>query len=117
MRTKWLSTGLTLALLSLAGTAAQSAELRAQAKITRAVAEMTALSRVPRGQIKEGELEKEHGKLVWSFDIAQPASRDIIEVHVDAINGKIVSQETETPADQAKEAAKDRAMAGKKPAS
>ncbi|MEP7242588.1 MAG: PepSY domain-containing protein [Gammaproteobacteria bacterium] len=89
--------------------------LIAQAKIERATAEKTALARVPGGHIKEGELEQEHGRLVWSFDIMQPTSPNIIEVQVDAISGKVVSLVTETPADQAKEAAADRAKADKKP--
>ena len=85
----------------------------AKATIQRAQAEKVALAQVPGGRIKEGELEQEHGRLVWSFDIAQPKSRDIVEVQVDATNGKVVSRQIETPADQAKEAAKDRADAAK----
>ncbi len=61
------------------------------------------MTRVPDGTIKEGELEKEHGKLIWSFDMATPATKNITEVAVDAINGEIVSVETETPEQQAKE--------------
>src|SRR5258705_877932 len=83
----------------------------AKATIQRAEAETFALAQVPGGRIKEGELEHEHGRLVWSFDIAQPKSRDIVEVQVDATNGKVVSRAIETPADQSKEAAKDRADA------
>jgi uncharacterized membrane protein YkoI len=52
-------------------------------------------------------LEKEHGKLIWSFDIAMPKSKSITEVQVDALSGKIVSTQVETPKDQAKEAAAD----------
>jgi uncharacterized membrane protein YkoI len=58
---------------------------------------------VPGGTIKEGELEKEHGKLIWSFDIATPGTQDITEVHVDAVTGQVVNLEKETPADQQKE--------------
>jgi uncharacterized membrane protein YkoI len=76
-----------------------------QAKIDRAAAEKTALQRVPGGTIKSGELENEHGLLIWSFDIAQTNSRDIKEVQVDAVSGKVVSIVTETPKDQAREAA------------
>lgn len=81
----------------------QQARLATQAKITRADAEKTALARVPNGTVKEGELEKEHGKLIWSFDIAVPASQDITEVAVDAISGDIVSVETEKPERQKEE--------------
>jgi uncharacterized membrane protein YkoI len=82
---------------------AGQAKLETQAKITRADAEKAALKRVPNGTIKETELEKEHGKLIWSLDIATPDTKNITEVGVDAINGEIVSVETETPEQQAKE--------------
>jgi len=49
-------------------------------------------------------LENERGKLIWSFDIAVPKSRNVTEVQVDARTGSIVSTQIETPADQAKEA-------------
>ncbi len=83
------------------------AKLAAEAKVSRADAEKTALSKVPNGTIKEGELEKEKGKLIWSFDIAIPDSKDIKEVAVDAVTGEVVAVETETPQQQAKEAAED----------
>jgi uncharacterized membrane protein YkoI len=67
------------------------ATLKAQAKITQAEAERTALAKVPNGKIKAAELEKEHGKLIWSFDISMPKSKNITEVQVDAKTGKIVS--------------------------
>ena len=79
------------------------AKLQAQAKISRVDAEKTALTKAPGGTIQEGELEMEHGKLVWSFDIATPGSKDITEVHVDALTGAVLSVEKETPADQEKE--------------
>ena len=92
-------------LVLLAGGCATSGErLAAQAKISRAQAEQTALAQVSGGKITEGELEKERGKLVWSFDIATPGSQDITEIQVDALTGQIVSRETETPKQQAKEA-------------
>src|SRR5580765_6188545 len=84
------------------------AKLEAQAKVSRAQAEKIALAKVPGGTIKEGELEKEKGKLIWSFDIATPGTQDIKEVQVDAISGQIVALETETPAQQKKEKKKDK---------
>ncbi len=68
------------------------------AKISRADAERTALARVPNGVVKEGELEKENGRLIWSFDIATPGSKDITEVHVDAMTGEVIATEKETEA-------------------
>jgi hypothetical protein len=45
---------------------------------------------------------------VWSFDIAGPGTPDITEILVDAKTGKIISTQTESPRDQAKEAAADK---------
>ena len=83
------------------------AELKAQAKISEADARQTAQAKVPNGTIKEAELEKEHGKLIWSFDMTTPDSKNTTEVNVDAITGGIVSVEQETPEQQAKEKAED----------
>ena len=81
----------------------EQAKLAAQAKIGRADAERTALTKAPGGTIKEGELEKEKGKLIWSFDITTPGTQDVMEVGVDAITGEVVSVEKETPKQEAKE--------------
>lgn len=84
------------------------------AKVSKADAQAAALAKVPGGTIKDGELEKEQGKWIWSFDITLPGSADIKEVAVDAMTGKVLEVATETPADQAKEAAEDAAAAAKK---
>jgi uncharacterized membrane protein YkoI len=78
-------------------------KLEAKAKITKAEAKKIALAKVPKGKVKAAELEEEKGKLIWSFDIATPGTKDITEVHVDAVTGEVVSIEKETPADQKKE--------------
>jgi uncharacterized membrane protein YkoI len=83
--------------------------LLAKAKISKTDAEKTALATVPAGTIKSAELEEEHGKLIWSFDIARPSTKNITEVQVNAKTGKVVSKVTETPEDQAKEAEADAA--------
>jgi hypothetical protein len=80
-----------------------SAELQSMAKISRAQARQSALTKAPGGSLKSGELEEEKGKLIWSFDIAMPNSKDTTEVAVDAITGDVVSVEQETPAQEAKE--------------
>ncbi len=85
------------------------AELMAQATVTQADAEKTALAKVPMGTVKSAELENEHGALVWSFDIATPKSKNIHEILVNAKTGKIAYTEIETPKAQAKENAKDKA--------
>jgi len=89
--------------LALADGATQ-AKLQAQAKISEADARTTALAKVPGGSVSSSELEKEHGKLIWSFDIAQTGSKNITEVQVDAKTGKVVSTKIETPAKEQKEA-------------
>ena len=92
----------------------EQAELQAQAKISREAAQQTALAKVPGGTVKDGELEKEKGKLIWSFDITTSSSKDIAEVAVDAITGAVVAVDIETPEQQAKEAAEDAAKSKKK---
>jgi uncharacterized membrane protein YkoI len=102
--------GLIVAAVSpvLLGAAPTEKQLARQAKITRNEAEHIALAKVPNGRTSGGELEREHGHLVWSFDISQAGVRDITEVQVDAKSGKIVSVKTETPKEQAQEAAADK---------
>jgi hypothetical protein len=86
---------------------AQKPEYRSQAKITSEVAVQTALARVPGGQIREGELEREHGKLVYSFDVNVPNREGVDEVQVDARSGKVVSVKHESAAAEAKELSKE----------
>jgi uncharacterized membrane protein YkoI len=84
---------------------AKQATLMAQAKVSKDDAQKTALAKVPNGTIKEAEIEKEHGKLVWSFDLTTPDTKDITEVNVDAITGDVVAVEKESAESGAKEAA------------
>jgi hypothetical protein len=86
----------------------KESRLTAQAKVSRADAEKTALSKVPGGTIKEGGIEKEKGKLIWSFDITTPGSKDTTEVAVDALTGEVVAIDKETPEDEAKEKQKEK---------
>src|SRR4051794_21460829 len=80
----------------------KQAKLQAEAKVSRADAEKLALTKAPGGTIKEGGLEREKGKLIWSFDVATPGTKDITEVTIDAITGAIVSVDKETPKDEAR---------------
>ena len=89
------------------------AQFEAQAKITKAEAQKIALDKVPGGTIKEGEIEKEKGKLIWSFDIATPGTKDITEVNIDAMTGAVIDVSKETPAAQAKEEKEDAKKAKK----
>ncbi len=76
--------------------------LRKDAKISVEEARAAALKKAP-GVIDEEELEKEHGKLVYSFDIRPAGRKDITEVQVNAINGSIVSVTKESAASDSKE--------------
>jgi uncharacterized membrane protein YkoI len=94
---------------TLAGVSAQkrpSSKLTGQAKISMDEARKTALERVP-GTVESGELEKEHGKLVYSFDIR--TAEGITEVWVDAKSGEVINMEKETAAQEAAEKHKDKA--------
>ena len=90
------------------GREATEAQLEAQAKITKAEAMKIALDKVPDGTIKEAEIEKEKGKVIWSFDIATPGTKDITEVNVDAMTGAVVDVSKESAADQEKEKKEDK---------
>ena len=93
-------TGATL--IPLAGHAAWN--LESEAKVAKPDATRTALSVVKGGSVRDAELEREHGRLIWSFDIARAGSAGITEVQVDAISGRIVSKKNESLTAEAREA-------------
>lgn len=59
------------------------------------------------GTIKSSELEKEHGKMIYSFDI-KTADGGTTEVNIDAVTGAVIAVDKETAADEAKEKAEDK---------
>ena len=79
-------------------------QLKAEAKITEKAARATAIAQVPGGKVRSGELERENGKLLYSFDIATRGKAGIDEVQVDAITGTVLSNKHETPAMEKAEA-------------
>ena len=85
-------------------TLAAAPDHTAGAKVTKPEATRTALSSVKGGTVRDVELEREHGRLIWSFDIARAGSSGITEVHVDALSGRIVSRTNESAAAEATEA-------------
>lgn len=97
----------TLAALALSTAMAVSAFGMLKPKITMAQARATALKKAP-GKVKSQELENEHGKLIYSFDIASPTTSGVTEVNVDAINGKIVAVQHETAAKEKAEKATEK---------
>jgi len=90
----------------------EQAALRATAKVSEESARAIALKAVPGATVKEGELERENGKLIWSFDLKVAGKKGVEEVQVDAITGKVVSREHESDAAEKKEA-RDEAQAAK----
>lgn len=83
------------------------AKLVKEAKITEDVAAATALKAVPSGKIDKMELEKEDGKLIYSYDIKVAGKSGVEEVHVDAISGALLSNIHESPAAEKAEKAKE----------
>ena len=85
--------------------AQEQERLQRQTRITMEQARETALKRAP-GTVESGELEREHGKLVYSFDIRN-ARGTIDEVQVSAITGKVVRVEHENKKQEAAEKRKE----------
>jgi uncharacterized membrane protein YkoI len=79
--------------------------LRKEAKIPEGTARATALKEVPNGKVKSSELERENGKLIYSFDIVAPGKTGVEEINVDAIDGSVVAHEHESAKTEKKEAA------------
>jgi uncharacterized membrane protein YkoI len=89
---------------SISGAEDSHAAFKKQARVTEAQARNIALATVVKGTVKSSELEREHRKLIWSFDIATPNTRNITEVQIDAETGKVVATQIETPSKQVNEA-------------
>ena len=70
------------------------------AAVNRDTAEQIALRQVPGANIVGGGLEKVRGRLVWTFELATPQSRNFTEVAIDHETGKVLTVRLETPAEQ-----------------
>jgi len=75
-------------------------------KVTKMKARAIALKLHP-GKVKSGELEIEHGIQIYSFDIQ--TKEGVREVRIDADSGKVVEDTVESPSDEAKEKAEEKA--------
>lgn len=91
--------------------ATSQAALRKEAKITEVEARKTALAAVPGGKVQSHELERENGRLIYSYDIKVAGKSGVEEVNVDAKTGEIVAHEHE----DAKAEAKEKKAEAKKP--
>jgi uncharacterized membrane protein YkoI len=89
-----------LALLSVVFVVAAAAAAE-KPRISMKKARAIALAKVHHGKIESAELENEGGKLIYSFDIKSGAG--ITEVNVDAMNGKVIAVQNESPAKEAAE--------------
>lgn len=83
------------------------AELQKEAKLPMTEARAMALRTVPHSTIQAGEIEREGGKLIYSFDMKVLGKSGIDEVNIDAISGTLVSHQHESPAAEKAEAKAD----------
>lgn len=80
------------------------ARLAHEAKIPEDSAVAVARARIPAGTVSSLELEREHGKLMYSMDVKVPGKPGIEEVNVNAIDGSVIAVEHESASTEAKEA-------------
>ena len=84
---------------------ASQATMSKEARLTMEQAQKIALAKEA-GKIQEQELEREKGRLIYSFDIKM--ADGIHEVNVDAMTGAVVEDTVESAAAEAKEKAADK---------
>jgi hypothetical protein len=85
------------------GAATDKTESIHSGKITKSRAEKIALTKVPGGSLRSAELETDRGVRFWSVYVAKPGAKNAKEIRVDAVTGRILTVQTERPADQAEE--------------
>ena len=78
------------------------------AKVREADAADIARKRVPNARIEAVELERERGRLIYSYDMKVEGKPGTEEVNIDATTGKVIGVEHESPAQEKKEAAPSR---------
>ncbi len=78
-------------------------KLAAAAKITLDSARVIALRAVPHSTVASEELEREHGRLIYSFDMKVAKRQGIQEVNVSAITGKVIGVHHENAAAELRE--------------
>lgn len=80
-------------------------------KLTLDSALAIAKAQVPHGTVKSHELEREHGRLIYSFDFVVAGKSGIDEVNVDAMTGAVVATEHEAPKAERQEQMKEKGEA------
>ena len=83
------------------------AQLEKEAKMSMKDAREMAMRTVPKATIQAGEIEREGGKLIYSFDMKTAGKSGIDEVNIDAMTGKLISKAHESPKAEAAEAKAD----------
>ncbi len=81
-------------------------DLSKEVKISEPEARKIALARVP-GTVRSEELEREHRRIIYSYDIEQSGKPGVEEVQVDAKSGKIVSIKHESDKSEEREKKKE----------
>ncbi len=84
------------------GAAAEIPEHKVSMQEARAIA-----LQVYSGKVESAELENEHGISVYSFDIRRGKHGVVREIQIAETTGKVVSNKTETPKQEADEKAAD----------
>lgn len=72
-------------------------KLLKEAKVGEDSASRIAAARIPAGHIRGVELEREHGNLIYSYELKVPHRSGIEEVNVNAMDGTVVNVEHEGP--------------------
>jgi hypothetical protein len=86
-----------------AGSSKIDPKLAAAAKITLDSARAIALRTVPNSMVASEELEREHGLLIYSFDMKVAKRQGIQEVNVNAITGAVIGVHHENAAAELRE--------------
>ena len=74
---------------------AEQVTLAKEVKVLEADARVTALKEIPGATFDKVELERENGKLIYSYDLKIPGKEGIEEVAIDALTGAVVNKEHE----------------------
>ena len=79
--------------------------LAKEAKVDEVTAAAAARARMPNGTIRSVELEREKGRLIYSYDFTVAGKKGVEEVNVDAVTGKVIATEHESAAAERAESA------------
>jgi uncharacterized membrane protein YkoI len=75
--------------------------LLAQATISDAAARAVALERFPNGQIVDAEIDEDHGRVMYKYELHIASERRTVDVDIDAKTGAIVAVEEDDVDDDA----------------